>query len=114
MSFPVILLPAVTGAGNIGTDATRHLQSKKLVPATGEGLPVIDLDMKASTERSVIRWLHILLSIPVIGYFYGPVASIPQAAFATKYIFLPVIVLSGFWLWKGRRIKVWMRRTNHR
>jgi hypothetical protein len=71
-------------------------------------------NMKASTERKIIRWLHILLSVPVIGYFYGPVASIPQAAFTTKYIFLPIIILSGFWLWKGHALKTWLRQLNKR
>ena len=57
--------------------------------------------MKASTERLIIRWIHILLSIPVIGYIYGPVARLHYAASAVRWVFFPIIVLSGFWLWKG-------------
>lgn len=68
--------------------------------------------MKASTERKIIRWMHIILSIPLIGYFYGPVASIPRAAWVTKFIFLPVIILSGFWMWKGHAFKKWLRSIN--
>ncbi len=63
------------------------------------------LKMKASTERKIIRWLHIVLSIPVIGYIYGPVAGIPNAANAVQFVFFPLIVLSGLWLWKGHWIK---------
>lgn len=65
--------------------------------------------MKASTERKIIRWIHILLSIPVIGYIYGPVAQIPQAAVAVRVFFFPVIVLAGFYLWKGQVLKKWWR-----
>jgi hypothetical protein len=61
--------------------------------------------MKASTERKIIRWVHIIFSIPIIGYIYGPVAEIPRAAFATRWVFLPVIVLSGLWLWQGHWVK---------
>ncbi|MES2109461.1 MAG: hypothetical protein V4577_11965 [Bacteroidota bacterium] len=61
--------------------------------------------MKASTERIVIRWLHILLSIPVIGYIYGPVAQLHYAALAVRWVFFPIIVISGFWLWKGHWVK---------
>jgi hypothetical protein len=61
--------------------------------------------MTAALERKVIRWIHILLSIPVVGYIYGPVAQIPNAAAAVKWIFFPIIVLSGFWLWKGHWFK---------
>jgi len=63
--------------------------------------------MKPATERKVIRWMHILLSIPVMGYIYGPVASIPEAAFAVRWFFFPIIILSGLWLWKG----AWFKRV---
>ena len=62
--------------------------------------------MKASTERKIIRWAHMILSIPVIGYIYGPVAAMPNAAGAVRFVFFPLIVLSGLWLWKGQ----WLRK----
>ncbi|WP_343703169.1 hypothetical protein [Chitinophaga sp.] len=68
--------------------------------------------MKASTERKIIRWLHIILSIPVIGYIYGPVAAIPNAASGVRWVFFPLIVLSGLWLWKGQWLKKrWQGKT---
>jgi hypothetical protein len=65
--------------------------------------------MKVSTERKIIRWVHILLSIPVIGYIYGPVAKIPEAAMMVRLVFFPIIILSGFYLWKGHLLKKWWR-----
>ncbi|WP_353722323.1 hypothetical protein [Dyadobacter sp. 676] len=62
--------------------------------------------MKASTERVLIRWIHIVFSIPVVGYIYGPVADSPYGAQAVRLVFLPVIALSGLWLWKGQ----WLRK----
>lgn len=66
--------------------------------------------MKASTERKIIRWLHLIIGIPVIGYVYGPVSSIPEAVIAVRYIFFPVLVLSGLWLWKGYLVKNLVRK----
>jgi len=66
--------------------------------------------MKASTERKLIRWFHIIASIPVIGYIYGPVAEIPEAVTALKWIIFPLLVLSGLWLWKGASIKRWCKQ----
>jgi hypothetical protein len=65
--------------------------------------------MKASMERKIIRWVHIILSIPVIGYIYGPVAQIPEVSMMVRLFFLPVIALSGFYLWKGHLVKKWWR-----
>lgn len=65
--------------------------------------------MKAATERKMIRWFHILISIPVLGYIYGPVSQIPQAVTVVRWIILPSIVLSGLWLWKGIVVKRWFQ-----
>jgi len=67
--------------------------------------------MNAALERKIIRWMHIILSIPVVGYIYGPVAKITYAATAVKWIFFPIIVLSGFWLWKGYWVKKKLKRA---
>lgn len=61
--------------------------------------------MKGSTERNLFRWLHILLSIPIIGFIYGPVSQIPEAVVAVRYVIVPMVVLSGLWMWKGHWIK---------
>jgi hypothetical protein len=55
-------------------------------------------------ERDVIRTVHLVLSVPIVGFLYGPVASIPQAAWFTRWIAFPVVVLSGLWLWLKPRI----------
>ena len=65
--------------------------------------------MKAATERKIIRWFHIIVSIPVIGYIYGPVKNFPNAVIAIKWVIFPLIVLSGLWMWKGHLLKRWIR-----
>lgn len=65
--------------------------------------------MKPYTERKIFRWGHIILSIPIIGYIYGPVAQIPEAVFTIKWILMPLIVLSGLWMWLGPRLKKWSK-----
>ena len=71
--------------------------------------------MKAATERKIIRWLHIITSIPIIGYIYGPVKNFPNAVMAIKWVIFPVIVLSGLWLWKGHLIRrKWVKKINKR
>lgn len=66
--------------------------------------------MNAALERKIIRWMHIILSIPILGYVYGPVADLYYGSRAVKWVFLPVIILSGLWLWKGHVVKKWFRR----
>jgi len=68
--------------------------------------------MKAVSERQFIRILHLVLSIPIMGYIYGLVASIPQAARFTRWVAMPAVVLTGFWLWLKPRLLKWLRRRH--
>jgi thiosulfate reductase cytochrome b subunit len=70
--------------------------------------------MKASTERKLLRWIHILASIPIIGYIYGPVAEKPEAATAVRYVIVPLVIVTGLWMWKGQVIKKWFAVFLHR
>ena len=64
--------------------------------------------MNAKTERQLVRWVHLALSVPILGFIYGPVAAIPRAARATRYVFVPAVVATGLWLWKGHAVRRWL------
>jgi hypothetical protein len=57
--------------------------------------------MTNATNRTILRWTHLIASIPVLGYIYGPVSEVQQYAGAARFIFIPIIVLSGFWMYSG-------------
>jgi hypothetical protein len=61
--------------------------------------------MKEATKRSIFRWIHIVFSIPILGYIYSPFERLPDYAPATRLVFLPVMVLTGLWMWKGHVIR---------
>ena len=71
--------------------------------------------MNNSTRRVIARCLHIVCGIPIIGYIYSPFDSIPDYAPATRFVFLPLMVLSGLWMWKGQTLrKAIANRTSNR
>jgi len=55
--------------------------------------------------RTIFRWIHIVFSIPILGYIYSPFDKIPQYAFRTRFIFVPIMILSGLWMWKGHVVR---------
>jgi thiosulfate reductase cytochrome b subunit len=61
--------------------------------------------MKEATKRAVFRWIHIVLAIPIVGYIYSPFDQIPNYAPATRYVYVPILVLSGLWMWKGHLLR---------
>lgn len=61
--------------------------------------------MSPGTQRSIFRWIHLVLAIPILGYVYSPFENIPQYAPATRFVFVPMLVLSGLWMWKGHVVR---------
>lgn len=57
--------------------------------------------MNAGTKRSILRWVHLVSSIPLLSYLYGPVAEVQQYGDAVRYIFVPILLLSGLWMYVG-------------
>jgi hypothetical protein len=56
-------------------------------------------------KRWIFRWIHIVCSIPIIGYIYSPFDQIPNYAPATRFVFVPIMLLSGLWMWKGHVLR---------
>jgi predicted tellurium resistance membrane protein TerC len=57
------------------------------------------------TTRTILRWIHIVFSIPIIGYVYSPFEEIPKYAPTTRYVFLPILIVTGLLMWKGHLLK---------
>jgi len=55
--------------------------------------------------RMIFRWIHIICGIPILGYIYSPFDRLPSYAFRTRFVFVPVMVISGLWMWKGHVVR---------
>jgi hypothetical protein len=61
--------------------------------------------MREATIRIIVRWIHIVCAIPIIGYIYSSFANLPDYATPTRFVFFPVMLLSGLWMWKGHLVR---------
>ena len=69
--------------------------------------------MKEITKRSIFRWIHIVCGVPMIGYIYDSASDTQHYAPIVRYVFLPVLLASGFWMWKGHVVPrfIWKRSS---
>jgi hypothetical protein len=67
--------------------------------------------IKETAKRSIFRWIHIICGIPILGYIYDSPSDTHNYAFSVRYVFLPVLLLSGLWMWKGHVVRqlIWKR-----
>ena|SRR3984893_9053548 len=54
-----------------------------------------------ATKRSILRWIHIVVAIPILGYIYSPPSEAQQYASAARFVFVPIIILAGYWMYAG-------------
>ena len=61
--------------------------------------------MSNATQRWILRGIHLVFSIPILGYIYSPFEKIPNYAPPTRFVFVPIMVFSGLWMWKGHVLR---------
>ncbi len=54
-----------------------------------------------ATKRSILRVIHLVIAIPILGYIYSPFAELPNYAAVTRFVFAPIIIIAGYWMWRG-------------
>jgi len=57
--------------------------------------------MSNATKRWIPRLIHLIFSIPIAGYVYSPFKELPNYAPVVRFVAIPVLVLTGLWMWKG-------------
>jgi thiosulfate reductase cytochrome b subunit len=57
--------------------------------------------ISSATKRSILRWIHLIVTIPILGYIYEPASEVQQYADAARFIFVPILILSGYWMFSG-------------
>ena len=57
--------------------------------------------ISSATKRAILRVFHLVLTIPILGFIYGKPSDVQQYADGARYIFVPALILSGYWMYAG-------------
>ena len=57
------------------------------------------------TKRRLQRAVHLIAGIPILGYIYSPFENLPDYAPKVRFVFVPLIAVSGLLLWKGHVLR---------
>ena len=61
--------------------------------------------MGIAIKRWIPRLIHLIFSIPIIGYVYSPFEQLPNYAPVVRFVAIPAIALTGLWMWKGHVLR---------
>jgi hypothetical protein len=67
--------------------------------------------MKDAAKRSIVRCIHIVFSVPILGYIYSPFELLPTYAPRVRFVVVPLMLLSGLWMWKGHVLRRFISRS---
>jgi hypothetical protein len=57
--------------------------------------------MTQATKRAILRCIHLILSIPILGCIYQDPKEVAQYLDGVRYLFAPILILSGYWMYSG-------------
>ena len=57
--------------------------------------------ISGATKRTILRVVHLIVTIPILGYIYGKPSEVEQYGDGVRNIFVPIIILSGYWMYSG-------------
>ena len=66
--------------------------------------------MKTSTARTIIRSIHIIGAAIIGTYIYSPWSSVGWFTLLNQAVVIPMLSLSGIWMWQGHKIKAALRK----
>ncbi len=52
--------------------------------------------------RTIQRWVHIVFGLIVLCYVYSPFSQYDWFRWTVRLLVVPVLVISGLWLWKPK------------
>src|SRR5580700_9167655 len=60
-----------------------------------------DQMISSAAKRTILRCFHLVVTIPILGFIYGKPEDVQQYAGAARFIFVPALILSGYWMYAG-------------
>jgi hypothetical protein len=57
--------------------------------------------ISSATKRAIFRSIHLIFAIPIIGYVYSPFEELPNYAPVVRFVSIPLLILSGYWMYSG-------------
>ena len=58
------------------------------------------MSVSSATMRVILRWVHVVLGLVILCYIYSPWHRYVPFQVAVKFLVIPILVMSGIWLWK--------------
>ncbi|MDX2279783.1 MAG: hypothetical protein NW218_09355 [Saprospiraceae bacterium] len=66
--------------------------------------------MTTSSQRILIRWVHLFVGSIMATYIYSPWGENPLFQLIIKVLVIPVTAITGLWLWKGHLVRKYISK----
>ncbi len=61
--------------------------------------------MNTRVKRNILRVLHLLSAVVIGTYIYSPWRQLEWFTLLNQFFIVPLLTISGLWMWKGHKIK---------
>lgn len=60
--------------------------------------------MNPMKSRAIVRWIHLAMLAPTAGYVFARPQDAVNYEFPMRFVFFPILVVTGLWMWQGHRL----------
>jgi hypothetical protein len=64
--------------------------------------------------RTVLRWIHLIGGLSFGVFVYSPLRTNEAFTLLLQVVIIPVVLLSGLWMWQQARVSRWLRGQTKR
>jgi hypothetical protein len=61
--------------------------------------------------RKLMRYVHLIAGIYIATYLYSPLSDLAAAEWTLKVVIIPLISVTGLFLWQQPLLTKWVRRN---
>ncbi|MBI1370197.1 MAG: hypothetical protein GC162_16285 [Planctomycetes bacterium] len=54
-----------------------------------------------TVQRSIFRWIHLIVAIPILGCIYEPASEVEQYVDGARFLFVPIMLFTGYTMYAG-------------
>ena len=72
------------------------------------------LGLSGKQQRTILRYSHLVAGLLNVFFIYTPLGDVPAFELLVQIILVPVIVITGVWMWQQARVRKLLAKGSRR
>lgn len=70
--------------------------------------------LSGKQQRTILRYTHLLAGMLNVFFIYTPLGDLPEFELLVQIILVPVIIITGVWMWQQAKVRKLLAKGSER